>query len=104
MSANYRPKPTSKDFQGGLMFNRNPYENFDFRPRRPRISTPMTIQAIGLGGFIFLWWLIPHGILFFLILPVLAALILAASFGWRQALARLIEFLQAIENRPFGGF
>ncbi len=86
------------------MFNRNPFEGLNFRARRPDLSRPAILQAIGLAGFLVLWWLVPHWVLFFLLLPLLAALIWAASFGWRQALARLIEFLQTIEDRSFGGF
>lgn len=86
------------------MFNRNPYDNFDFRPHRRGISTPLGFQAIGLGTFMILWWIVPHGILLFLLVPALAALIWAASFGWRQALAKLIEFLQTIDNSHLGGF
>ena len=86
------------------MFGPNPYEKIDFRPRRPRIFNPLTFQAIGLGGFLILWWLVPHGILLFLLIPALAVLIWAASFGWRQALSQLIEFLQTLEDRSFGGF
>ena len=86
------------------MFNHNPFENLNFRPRRPGFTTPAMFQVIGLGSFVILWGLVPHGVLFFLLLPTLAALIWAASLGWRQALARLIEFLHAIEDRSFGGF
>ena len=86
------------------MFNRNPFENFNFRPRRPALTSPLVLQGVGLAVFVLLWWLIPHGLLIYLLIPAIAALIWAASFGWRQALSQLIEFLQTLEDRSFGGF
>jgi hypothetical protein len=85
------------------MVDRNPFEAFDFNRRRTRIPPILVIEAIGMAGLLILWWLLPSNLLLCLLLPTLAALIWAASFGWRQALARLIEFLQSLDNRPFGG-
>jgi hypothetical protein len=85
------------------MSHHNPFEHFDFSPRR-RIPPLLIAEVIGLGGLLFAWWLVPHGLLVILLLPAVAALIWAASFGWRQALSRLIDFLQSIQNVPFGGF
>lgn len=85
------------------MFDRNPFEDFDFRRRRSPAQRLVLIEAVALGIFLLLWWLCPPTVMLLLLVPSLAALIWAASLGWRQALSRLIEFLQTIEDR-FGGF
>jgi hypothetical protein len=85
------------------LFDRNPFEGFDFRQRRTGIPRILIIQAIALGVLLFLWWLLPPNLLVCLLVPAIATLVWVASFGWQQALARLIEFLQSLENRPFGG-
>ena len=84
------------------MFDQNPFERFAFR-RSTGIPRVLIVEAIALGVLLVLWWLLPQNLLLCLLMPTVAALIWAASFGWRQALSRLIEFLQSLENRPFGG-
>lgn len=85
------------------MFDRNGFEGFDFNRRRNPLPRLLVIEAIGLGLLLLLWWLVPPALLFCLLMPSVAALIWVASFGWRQALARLIEFLQSFEDHTFGG-
>lgn len=85
------------------MTTKNPFEEFDFRPRRP-IAPLALFEAIGMVGLILAWWLVPRGVLLVILLPIIAALIWVASFGWRQALARLIEVLQEIQGNHIEGF
>ena len=45
-----------------------------------------------------IWAFVAPGTALWLVLPLVAALAWAASFGWRQALARLIAFLHRLER------
>jgi hypothetical protein len=74
--------------------------NSDLRfSRRPRPLPHRAIAiGVGLGVFTLLWTLIPASTLYWLMLPLLAALVWAASYGWRQALAALITLLRQLEQ------
>ena len=67
---------------------------------RPLISIPARVLWIGgiLAGFSLAWWLIPHGALFWLSLPVLALISWLASFGWRHALRALLNTIRQLEQ------
>jgi hypothetical protein len=62
-----------------------------FRFERRRRPLPGRLIAVGAGLLIFtlLWFLVPHGALYWLLLPLLAALVWVVTYGWRQALAAL---------------
>ena len=74
----------------------NPDLHFERQPRR----VPHRAIAIGVGLTIFtlLWRLIPSGVLYWLLLPLVAGLVWAASYGWRQTLAALITLLAKLEQ------
>jgi hypothetical protein len=78
------------------MSNQNPFETFDFSPRR-RFPRLVAIEAIALIGLLVLWSAAPGTLFICLLLPLVAVLIWIASFGWRQALSRFIEFLQSLD-------
>jgi hypothetical protein len=61
---------------------------------------PHRAIAIGvvLGIFTLMWILIPPSALYWLLLPFLAVLVWAASYGWRQSLAALIVLLHRLEQ------
>ena len=67
--------------------------------RRPRpLPHRVIAMGVGLGIFTLLWTLVPHSALYWLLLPLLAALVWAASYGWRQSLAALIALLRRLER------
>jgi hypothetical protein len=74
----------------------NPNLRFERHPR----SLPHRLIAIGvsLGVFTLLWTLVPQGALYWLLAPLLAGLVWAASYGWRQALAALIALLHRLQR------
>ena len=74
----------------------NPNLRFERRPR----PLPHRAIAIGVGLVVFtlLWTLVPHSALYWLLLPLLAVLLWAASYGWRQALVALIALLRRLER------
>ena len=76
-----------------------PFTNlrFDVRPRAipPRILTVAAAFAV----FTALWLIVPHGALYWLLLPLILALAWAASYGWRTAVANLVWLLQFLLER-----
>ena len=74
----------------------NPDLRFGRRPRP--LSHRLIAVGVGLALFTVLWTLVPSGTLFWLLLPILAAVIWAASYGWRQSVAALIAFLARLEH------
>lgn len=80
------------------MNNSNAYRGLDFNlPSRkisPRIITVVSTLII----FSLIWWVIPHNILFWLLLPILGGLSWMASYGWRQGISILVRFLQNLER------
>lgn len=62
---------------------------------------PLRVAIIGAVVIIFVltWVLIPHAILFWLLLLPVVGIVWTASYGWRQVLevvARLIHFLERL--------
>jgi len=74
----------------------SPFSNlhFDVRPR----SVPPPVLAVGTAFIIFtaLWLVVPHGTLYWLLLPLILGLTWAASHGWRPALFLLVEYLHSL--------
>ena len=70
--------------------------------RFERQPHPLPHRAIAIGSvlsiFTLMWILIPPGALYWLLLPLLAVLVWAASYGWRQSLAALIALLHRLEQ------
>ena len=71
-----------------LRFERQPwYQN-------QRLITVVTVMVV----FSLAWWIIPLNFLFFIILGPLGLILWAASYGWRQVLVILLDFLRRLEN------
>lgn len=61
--------------------------NLRFDPQPRPLPYRLIAIGVGLGIFTLLWFFIPPTALYWLLLPLLAALVWVASYGWRQALA-----------------
>jgi hypothetical protein len=74
----------------------NQFSNLNFK-NRPRAS-PTQLLVVGAVFLIFnlLWFIVPQGVLYWLLMPVLLCLTWAASNGWRRTVATLIEFLHSL--------
>jgi hypothetical protein len=72
--------------------------NLHFERRSRPLPYRVIAIGVGLGIFTLLWILIPPGILYWLLLPLLAVLVWAASYSWRQALTALIALLHRLEQ------
>lgn len=71
--------------------------NFE-RQRSRSVPRGLIPYVLVLGLFTLLWVLVPTSVLYWLTLPVLAVLVWVASYGWRQALAALIQALEHLEG------
>jgi len=79
------------------MDNHNPFHHLRFeRPMRLPIK-PLVIGG-ALAAFTTAWWLMPHEVLFWLLLPTFAAMLWVASFGWRDAIRALQALLHRLEQ------
>jgi uncharacterized membrane protein YccC len=76
----------------------NAYHGLDFNLPRRRISPRIITVVITIILFSLIWWVIPHYVLFWLLLPLLAGLSWMASYGWRQGISILVRFLQNLER------
>lgn len=74
------------------------YQELRFERARRRFPPRLVPIVALLAAFALLWQLIPHGMLFWLLLALLAALGWAASYGWRQPLAHVIALLRRLEQ------
>ena len=74
------------------------FRGLNFAPRRRgTFRRPLTI-IISLIVFTVMWRYIPQDMLFWLMLPIIAALVWCASYAWRTALNALISLLRRLEN------
>ncbi len=76
------------------MNNPNDYQNLNFERQAGGISRrniPLVVVPI---GFTILWVILPAGTVYWLTLLLIVVLTYTAGFGWEQALANLIRFLQ----------
>ena len=80
------------------MNNSEFFQNLNFQDQRPSPTRKLIFIGALLGGFTLLWLFVSHGTLFWLLLLVLAALGWVASFGWRQALTTLHDFIHHLEQ------
>ena len=60
----------------------------------PRLVTIVIILVV----FSIAWLIIPPNILFFLLLAPVVLIVWAASFGWRQTLSILLDYLHRLEK------
>ncbi len=74
----------------------NPSLRFERRPRP--LPYRLISVGVGVGVFTLLWVLIPHDALYWLLLLLLAVLVWAATYGWRQWLAAITRLLNRLEQ------
>jgi len=84
---------------GETMDNTNAFRGLNFRVRPRRIPARVLIVGAAFLVFTLTWWVVPNGAFYWLFSPILLMLVWVASYGWRPAVARLIEFLQFLEER-----
>lgn len=78
--------------------NGNDFSNLNFN-RPVRTITGRTIWMLGLPVAVGLAWaILPPSIFFWLILILVMCLGWAASYGWRQSLRDLVNFLNRLQN------
>lgn len=78
------------------MDNPNPYKNLNFSFPIRRVSPLILVLAAAFIVFSLMWWVLPPGALYWLLLPIFLILVWMASYGWRQALTSLVKLLQFI--------
>jgi len=80
------------------MSDTHPYNTFRFD--RPTLLPSRRIIPILVILILFtlLWKAVPHSALYWLLTPLYAILGWMATYGWRQALANLIVFLNRLEQ------
>ena len=80
------------------MNNPDLFGNLNFRLRTRRV--PARLWTLGAAFVIFslLWLIVPQSGLYWLLLPVVLSLTWAASYGWRPAVAALIQLLHWLLN------
>ena len=73
-----------------------PFSNLHFDVRPQAISS--RVLAVGAAFLVFtvLWLIVPHGALYWLLLPLVLGLTWAASYGWRPALFLLVRYLDSL--------
>ena len=74
------------------------YEELRFARNIPTIPRPLGAIGVGLAFFTVAWLSIPKTTLYWLLLPAVATVAWAASYGWRQALTSLIAFLSRLQS------
>lgn len=74
------------------------FQNLRFENQRPSPARRLIFIGSVLGGFTLLWLFVSHGTMFWVLLLSLAALGWVASFGWRQALVNLHDFIHHLEQ------
>jgi hypothetical protein len=76
------------------MQENKPYQNLKFDRRVGGLSK-RTISLIAVpAGFTIFWFFLPHGAVYWLVLLLVTILTWISSFGWEEALATFINFLQ----------
>ena len=75
-------------------------ESLNLRFERRRRALPHWLIPVGLtlALFTLLWMLVPHSVLYWMLLPLLGVLAWVATYGWRQSLATLIALLHRLEQ------
>jgi hypothetical protein len=69
-----------------------------FNRRAGAIPRRLIFVGLTLVGFTLLWINLPQTVTYWIVLPLLAALLWVASYGWRAALAVFVEFLHRLEE------
>lgn len=78
--------------------NDTPFRNLHFDSRASAWPRRLIPVGIALALFTILWVLVPASALYWLLLPLVAVVVWAASYGWRKALSVLHDLLHQIGN------
>jgi hypothetical protein len=76
----------------------NSFKNLNFQHMPWYLGLRLIVIAAILVIFMLAWWIIPHEFLFFLLVPALAMILWAASYGWRISLSILLDWLHYLEQ------
>ena len=74
------------------------YRGLNFSDERRRVSRRLIGVVVAGAVFTLAWWILPHAALYWLLLPPVVILAWMASYGWREANAHLIRFLESLER------
>jgi hypothetical protein len=88
-----------RNSKGAEMNSSRPFSNLNFSVNRRPISSRLIAVGVAFVAFTLIWLVVPDGGLYWLLLPVILGLAWAASYGWRLALASLIQFLRFLLER-----
>jgi hypothetical protein len=76
------------------MQENEPYQGLKFDQRVGSLSK-RTISLIAVPlGFTIMWFFLPNGAIYWLVLIMVIVLTWISSFGWKKALATFIRFLE----------
>ena len=81
-------------FTGGKMQTGNSFSHLNFKRGITRLNPRLIAFMTSLIAFLFLWWVLPPGIFFTILLFIVPTLVWVASYGWRIALNQVIRYLQ----------
>ena len=81
------------------MNRKNLYENLQFDRLAGKLSRRTIALIVVPVVFTVLWIVLPSSAVYWLSLLLVVILTYCAGFGWEQALAHLIRFLQAQQRR-----
>jgi len=76
----------------------NRFRNLRFERQTWFFNPRLVAVVIALVLLSLAWLTIPLNILFFLLLLPIVAIVWAASYGWRQALSILLDWLHRLEQ------
>lgn len=71
---------------------------FERRQRMRPVLRSLAPYILVLGLFTVIFSLLPRSVVYWLTLPLLALLVWASTFGWRQAVSELIKALRRLER------
>jgi len=79
------------------MENRNRFSHLRFERRLPQIHPRLLVFIAAFGVYALLWWILPSALLLTLLLFLFPILVWTASYGWREALAHIIRYLERLQ-------
>lgn len=76
----------------------NHYHNLRFERRAWFLNRRLIVVGLAVMLFAIAWLIVPFSILFFLLLVPVAALVWAATYGWRKPFSILLGYLRRTER------
>ncbi len=78
------------------MQQNTPFNKLNFERQPRRIPGRIVVTVITLVGFSIFWRVVPSQLMYWFLFLVLGILTWFASFGWRQAVVTVINFLNSL--------